>query len=64
MKAYNERLGTNYTREEFIDRLFRKTPEKRVKKAWLDVSRECMASLAEEIGKLVADIARETQWKD
>lgn len=61
MKAYNERLGTNYTREEFIDRLFRKTPEKRVKKAWLDVSRECMASLAEEIGKLVADLGLGTK---
>ncbi len=56
MQRYNQLLGTNYTREQFTDRLFRKTPDKRVKKAWLDVNRECMASLAEDIGKAVADL--------
>lgn len=61
MKKYNERLGTNYTREEFTDRLFRKKPEKRVKKAWLDVSRECMASLAEDLGKCVANLGLGTK---
>ena len=53
MKEYNKRLGTNYTRQEFTDRLFRKTPEKRVKKAWLEVSRECMVNLANDIGNAV-----------
>ena len=61
MQKYNARLGTKYTREEFTDRLFRKNPEKRVKKAWLDVSRECMASLAEEIGKTVAELGLGTK---
>lgn len=61
MKKYNERLGANYTREEFTDRLFRKKPEKRVKKAWLDVSRECMASLAEDLGKSVANLGLGTK---
>lgn len=56
MQRYNQLLGTNYTREQFTDKLFRKNPDKRVKKAWLDVNRQCMASLAEEIGKLVADL--------
>ena len=55
MQKYNERLGTNYTREEFTDKLFRKTPEKRVKKAWLDVNRECMRELAASIGQTVAE---------
>jgi hypothetical protein len=27
MKEYNKRLGTNYTRQEFTDRLFRKNPD-------------------------------------
>lgn len=54
MQRYNQLLGTNYTREQFTDRLFRKNPDKRVKKAWLDVNRECMASLAEDIGRAVA----------
>lgn len=61
MQKYNERLGTHYTREEFTDRLFRKNPEKRVKKAWLDVSRACMVDLAEEIGNLVADLGLGTK---
>ena len=61
MQKYNAYLGTNYTREEFTDRLFRKRPEKRIRKAWLDVSRECMANLAEEIGKTFADIGLGTK---
>lgn len=54
MQRYNQLLGTNYTREQFTDRLFRKNPDKRVKKAWLNVNRECMVSLAEDIGRAVA----------
>ena len=61
IKKYNEKLGTNYTREEFTDRLFRKTPEKRVKKAWLDVSRECMRSLAQDIGNTVKELGLGTK---
>lgn len=56
MKEYNKRLGTNYTREEFTDRLFRKNPEERIKKAWLDVNRECMVSLAKEIGESISKL--------
>ena len=61
MQKYNARLGTKYTREEFTDRLFRKQPEQRVKKAWLDVNRECMASLAEDIGKTVSSLGLGTK---
>lgn len=56
IKKYNERLGTHYTREEFTDRLFRKKAEKRVKKVWLDVNRECMRALAEDLGSAVASL--------
>lgn len=61
MRLYNEKLGTNYTREEFTDKLFRKNPEKRVRKAWLDVSRECMVNLAAEIGNHVKGLGLGTK---
>lgn len=61
MKKYNARLGTNYTREEFTDLLFRKTPSRKVRKAWLDVNRACMADLAREIGAAVKDIGLGTK---
>lgn len=53
MKRYNEKLGTNYTREEFTDLLFRKKADKKVRKAWLDVSRDCMIELAEFLGQTI-----------
>lgn len=61
MQKYNQCLGTHYTREEFIQRLYGKSSQKRVKKAWLDVNRECMASLAEDIGKAVKSLGLGTQ---
>lgn len=61
MKAFNEKLGTNYTREEFTDLLFRKNPDEKVKKAFLEVNRKCMADLAEEIGKAVHSLGLGTQ---
>ena len=53
MKAFNEKLGTNYTREEFTDLLFRKEPNDDVKKAFLEVNRKSMVELAEKIGKMI-----------
>ena len=61
MKAFNEKLGTNYSREEFTDRLFRKDPQEDVKRAFMEVNRECMASLAEKIGKFVHDLGLGTK---
>lgn len=61
MQRYNARLGTKYTREEFTDRLFRKKSEKKVKKAWLDVNRECMVELAKEIGDAIAALGLGTK---
>lgn len=54
--AFNRELGTNYSRDEFVDLLFRKNPDERVKKAFLDVNRKCMVDLAELIGRKVKEI--------
>ena len=61
MKAFNEKLGTNYTREEFVDRLFRKNPEEAVKRAFMEVNRECMVTLADRIGEMVHDLGLRTK---
>ncbi len=61
MAAYNAKLGTNYTREEFTDLLFRKDANEDVKRAFLEVSRECMASLAKKIGDAVKAASPKTQ---
>ena len=61
MKAFNKKLGTNYTREEFVDRLFRKCPDADVKRAFMEVNRECMVALAERVGKVVHDIGLGTK---
>ena len=61
MKAFNEKLGTAYTRGEFVDRLFRKNPDDKVKQAFMEVNRECMANLAEKIGELVHNIGLGTK---
>ena len=61
MQRYNEKLGTNYTREEFTDLLFRKTCDERVRNAWLDVSRETMSDLAEFLGKTVKEVGLNTK---
>ena len=61
MRAFNRKLGTDYSREEFTDRLFRKNPDDKVKKAFLEVNRECMASLAEKIGVMVYNLGLGTK---
>ena len=53
MKMYNERLGTNYTREEFLDKVFAKGPINREREVWLDVNRDTMLILSEKLGKML-----------
>lgn len=55
MRRYNAKLGASYTREQFTDLLFRKKADMKVRRAWLDVNRECMVELAEFIGKTVKE---------
>lgn len=52
MKLYNERLGANYTREEFVDKLFKKECDLEVKRAWMDVNRDVMNEYASYLGEL------------
>ena len=55
VRAMNEKLGKNYTREELVSRIFSQgecTPER---KAWLDVSRETMSGLSKDIAKVIKE---------
>ena len=61
MQKFNARLGTNYTREEFTDLLFRKGCDEQVRNAWLDVSRETMSDLADFLGKTVKEVGLNTK---
>ncbi len=61
MNAFNAKLGTKYTREEFTDLLFRKTPDENVKRAFLDVNRECMNDLAKVLGDTVKKYSPKTE---
>lgn len=61
MAAFNRELGTDYSRDEFVDRLFRKHPEEAVKKAFLNVNRRCMVDLAEQIGRKISQIGLGTK---
>lgn len=60
MEAYSKKLGKKVTREEFVKALEKEeqTPER---KAWLDVSWECMDSLAKEIQERVISLGIKTK---
>lgn len=49
MADYNKRLGTNYTREEFVEKLLTPGPCNREREAWLDSNRDTMLDLLREI---------------
>lgn len=53
MAYYNEKLNVNYTREEFVKKIFEKGPCNPERKVWLDANREVMLSLAEWIVRAV-----------
>ena len=53
MADYNKRLGTTYTREEFVKKLLTPGPCNRERQAWLDSNRDVMVELADEIAKTV-----------
>ena len=61
IKAFNEKLGANYTREEFVEKLFGDNPDEKVKRAFLDVNRECMRDLAKKIGDKVRSLGLGTK---
>lgn len=55
MREFNKVLGTNYTREEFVDRLFRKNPDPKVKEAFFQVNRSYIV----EAAQFVADVVKQ-----
>lgn len=61
MAAFNAELGTDYTREEFIDSLCGEHPQEPVKKAFMEVNRRCMRELAEQIGVMVKGLGLGTK---
>lgn len=61
MDAFNKELETQYTREEFLDHLYRKNPDEKVKQAFMEVNRRCMVELAEHIGKMVQGLGLGTK---
>lgn len=61
MQKYNEKLGTKYTREEFLKKAFAKgglTPERKV---LLDVNRETILDISKEIGEFVKGLGLKTR---
>lgn len=60
MKAYNERLHTNYTREEFLEKVFAPGGCNPERKVWLDVNRDAIISLAKRIKDAVKSANPET----
>ena len=53
MAMYNERLGTQYTREELLEKVFAQGPLNREREVWLDVNRDTMLILAEKLGRML-----------
>ncbi len=51
MAMYNERLGTQYTREEFLEKAFAKGPINPERKVWLDVNRDTMLLLSDKLAR-------------
>lgn len=51
MKLYNERLGTNYTREEFVKKAFAPGKCNPERQAFLDVNRDTMIELADVLSR-------------
>ncbi len=61
MRLFNKKLGTNYTRKQFTDKLFRKQPDEAVKKAFLDVNRQVIVDVARAIGERIKKTNSKTQ---
>lgn len=61
MQKYNEKLGANYTREQFVEKVFAKGGLTSERKAWLDVSRETILDLAKQIGDFVEKLGLKTR---
>lgn len=61
MQKFNEKLGTNYTREEFVEKIFAKGDGNPERTAWLDVNRETMLDLSQKIGDFIQELGLKTR---
>lgn len=55
MKLYNEQAGTNYSREEFIEKVLQKGEPTKERAVFLKVNRDIFNDVSEKIGRGVAD---------
>ncbi len=60
MHMFNSQLDTNYTREQFVDKLFGEQPDEAVKKAFLDVNRKAITDVARAIGERIKSVNSKT----
>lgn len=60
MAYYNRVLGTNYTREEMVAKVFAPGDISPERKLWLDTARDTMNSLAKEITDVVKSVSPDT----
>ena len=61
MKKFNERLGTDYSVGQFVEKIFEKGKINAERRAWLDVNRETMNDVALFIGKNVKAASPRTE---
>lgn len=61
MQYYNSKLGTNYTREEFVQKLSQSGEKTKERQVWLDANRDVMINLADKIAKAVKKANSDTQ---
>lgn len=61
MQKFNEKLGANYTREEFVEKVFAKGKLNEERKAFLDVNRETVLDLSKEIGNHIKALGLKTR---
>ena len=61
MQYYNSKLGTNYTREEFVEKISQKGEKNAEREVWLNASRDAIINLADKIAKAVKKANSDTQ---
>lgn len=61
MREFNKVLGTNYSRDEFVDRLFRKNPDEKVKEAFFQVNRSYIVDAAYFVADVVKNANPDTK---
>ncbi len=60
MAYFNSRLKTNYTREEFVNKIFAKGPCNPERKLWFEANRDVMIELAAKIRNAVKSVKPDT----